>query len=97
MEGLDMKHGTEAMGKHFQELRQAKGLSQSELAKAVGVPMPTLRNWEQGRREPGLGAAYHLARALGVSLDELAGDVFKDIPPTRSKKKPARRRKEKGA
>jgi len=91
-----MKKGIEAMGNRFQELRQAKGLSQSQLAQAVGVPMTSLRNWEQGRREPGLCASYHLARALGVSLDELAGDVFKDVPPTRNKKPARGKRKGKG-
>ena len=86
-----MKQGREAMGGRFQELRLKKGLSQSQLARAAGVPVSTLKNWEQGRREPLLSAAYRLAKALGVSLDELAGKVFEEGPPT--EEKPARGKK----
>jgi transcriptional regulator with XRE-family HTH domain len=63
----------ETMGKRLKRLREAAGLSQSQLAAAAGVPLGTLRNWEYDRREPLLGAAARLASALGVTLDELAG------------------------
>jgi putative transcriptional regulator len=33
-------------------LRERLGLTQDEFAKAFGVTTATLRNWEQGRREP---------------------------------------------
>lgn len=79
----------EAMGIVLQELRQAKGLSQSQLAKAAGLPTSTLKNWEQGRREPLLSAAYQLAQALGISLDEMAAKLFRTTPPP-VEKKPAR-------
>jgi transcriptional regulator with XRE-family HTH domain len=65
--------GEEAMGQQLKKLRAAAGLSQSQLARAAGVPVATLKNWEQGRRQPLLGAACKLADALGVGLDELAG------------------------
>jgi transcriptional regulator with XRE-family HTH domain len=61
------------VGQQLKKLRTAVGLSQQELARAAGVPVGTLKNWEQGRREPLLGAAARVARALRVSLDELAG------------------------
>lgn len=32
--------------------RAARGLSQSQAAKLVGVPRPTLQGWEQDRRRP---------------------------------------------
>jgi transcriptional regulator with XRE-family HTH domain len=63
------------MGQRLQQLRQAKEMTQTELAEAAGVPVGTLRCWEQGRRVPLFDAAIRLARALGVSLDELAGEV----------------------
>jgi transcriptional regulator with XRE-family HTH domain len=75
------------MGERFQELRQARGFSQSELAKVAGLPVSSLKNWEQGRREPLLSAAYQLAKALGITLDHLAGTVFKDAPAKKSKRK----------
>ncbi len=33
-------------------LRKFVGLSQSQFALAVGISVHTLRNWEQGRRQP---------------------------------------------
>jgi putative transcriptional regulator len=45
------------------EIRQATGLSQAGFAKAIDVPVGTLQNWEQGRREPE-GPARALLRAL---------------------------------
>lgn len=34
------------------ELRNSKGLSQSQFAKLIGIPVGTLQNWEQGKRTP---------------------------------------------
>lgn len=36
----------------IRQLREKSTLSQSEFADKVGVPLGTLRNWEQGRRVP---------------------------------------------
>lgn len=74
-----------AMGQRLQELRLKAGLSQSQLARTAGVPVGSLKNWEQGRRLPQLDAAWRLANALGISLDELAGKVFEPAPTEPSK------------
>jgi transcriptional regulator with XRE-family HTH domain len=63
----------ESFGQRLQRLRQAAGLSQSQLAQAAGVSFGTLRNWEYDRREPLLGAAVKLAMALGVTVGAIAG------------------------
>ena len=68
----------------MQRIRLAKGLSQTQLARAAQVPVGTLRNWERGRRTPLLDTAARVADALGVSLDELAGRTEK---PTERKGK----------
>lgn len=34
------------------ELRVERGLSQSQFAKRIGIPVGTLQNWEQGKRTP---------------------------------------------
>lgn len=36
----------------IKEIRAATGLSQPKFAKVLAVDVGTLRNWEQGRREP---------------------------------------------
>lgn len=45
------------------EIRKATGLSQSKFARVIHVEIGTLRNWEQGRREP-TGPAKALLRAI---------------------------------
>ncbi|MGH8427145.1 MAG: helix-turn-helix domain-containing protein [Gammaproteobacteria bacterium] len=44
-------------------IRQATGLSQPQFARVIDVQVATLRNWEQGRREP-TGPAKALLRAI---------------------------------
>ncbi len=62
-----------AFKKTLRGLRQALGLSQSELAARCGLSVDNVQNWEQGRTEPRLSAFIKLAQGLGVSLDVLAG------------------------
>jgi transcriptional regulator with XRE-family HTH domain len=80
-----MRKGARKMGQKLYELREARGLTQGELAAMAGLPVGSLRNWEQGLRLPQLDAAWQLAQALGISLDTLAGGVFegrgKPAPP----------------
>jgi len=45
------------------KIRLATGLSQAAFAKRIDVPVGTLRNWEQGRRDPE-GPARALLRAI---------------------------------
>jgi putative transcriptional regulator len=45
------------------EIRAITGLSQPNFAKLLHVDVGTLRNWEQGRREP-TGPAQALLRAI---------------------------------
>ena len=39
-------------------IRGKTRLSQPAVAKSIGVPLGTLKNWEQGRRRPGVRLAY---------------------------------------
>jgi transcriptional regulator with XRE-family HTH domain len=74
------------MGDKLQMLRKASGMTQAELAKASGVSLGAIRNWEQDLRSPMLWMAGLVARALRVSIDELF------VPPE-PKKKPRRPRR----
>ena len=47
----------------IKEIRKATGLSQSKFAAIIDVQLGTLRNWEQGRREP-TGPAKALLKAI---------------------------------
>jgi putative transcriptional regulator len=45
------------------EIRKSTGLTQEKFCKLIDVKMGTLRNWEQGRREP-TGPAKALLKAI---------------------------------
>ena len=47
---------------YARRVRRKVGLSQLAFAKRIGVPVDTVRNWEQGKRAPGrLSQARFLA------------------------------------
>jgi transcriptional regulator with XRE-family HTH domain len=54
------------MGGRLRELREQKGLTQSQLAELVGVKRDAVARWEADVREPGWSNVVALARALGV-------------------------------
>lgn len=55
-------------------LRRRAGMSQQEVAAAIGVSRQTVSNWEQNQGAPALDKAAELARLYGVSLNDLASD-----------------------
>ena len=69
------------MSTRLKELRRRAGMTQEELARAAEVTVASVQKWEQARRSMLFEAARKVAKALGVSLDVLAGD--KPIPPRR--------------
>ncbi|MFB7842684.1 MAG: transcriptional regulator [Microbacterium sp. 14-71-5] len=52
-------------------LRDARGLTQAELASRVGVTRQTLIAIEAGRYSPTLELAFQLARVFEVGLDDV--------------------------
>jgi len=59
------------MHNNIRELREAAGMTQGELAGRAGVSRPYLSNVENGAAEPTVKKAAAIARALGVTVDEL--------------------------
>lgn len=49
----------------------AGGMTQGQLAEAVGVTRQTINAIEQGKYSPSLEVAFLIARALGVPIDEV--------------------------
>jgi transcriptional regulator with XRE-family HTH domain len=57
-----------ATGARLRELREARGLSVSQLARMTGLGKGTLSELERGRRNPTLQTLYAVTTALGVPL-----------------------------
>ena len=64
-----------SFGGHLRMLRQEAGVSRAGLARLAGVPVSTLRHWENDRGFPGVPASLRLAEALGVPAERLAEGV----------------------
>lgn len=64
--------GEPSLGQRIRAAREARSESQVTLAAAAGISQGYLSQLEQDEREPTLSIAARLARALGISLDELA-------------------------
>jgi len=58
-------------GQRIITARRAAGLTQVQLAAAVGVPQQTISQWERGVAAPRDDRRPHLARALGTTPAEL--------------------------
>ena len=58
-------------GNTVKQLREAKNLTQAELAQRIGVSSKTISKWETGKGLPDISLLQPLALALGVSVIEL--------------------------
>jgi transcriptional regulator with XRE-family HTH domain len=67
--------GGEPVKTRIRELRKKRRMKVSELAHLCGVQPGTLRRWETGEREIGLGMAVKIALILGVGVGELVVPV----------------------
>ena len=61
------------LAERLKELRNVKGLRQSDLAELLNVPRSTLATWETGKFNPDLKTIEKLSEILGVSIDYLLG------------------------
>lgn len=70
------------LGGRIATLRKNNHLTQVQLAETLGVAQPTLNAYELGQRRVPVSALPPLAKALGVSLEELMGE-----PATKASKR----------
>ena len=61
------------MNNRIKELRQSRGITQSVLAKYLGVAQNTLSYWEQGKYDVDNLSLQRIANYFGVSIDALFG------------------------
>ncbi len=59
------------LAKNLKQLREARGLTQQQMAKLSGVPRATWAHLESGEGNPTLSILHRAATALQVSIEEL--------------------------
>lgn len=60
----------------IREIRKERGMTQSDLAKMVGVDQSAVAQWEAGKSGPHRNKLSKLAQALGCSIDDLLGEEY---------------------
>ena len=68
-----MTESSQPAGTRLRLARQARGLSQQQLAGVAGVTRQAVSAVESGHSDPSLRVALGLARALGMTVEELFG------------------------
>ncbi|MFC4468865.1 helix-turn-helix transcriptional regulator [Streptomyces xiangluensis] len=61
------------MAEVIRKRRSELGMSQADLATEAGVDRRQIRRYEAGEQQPVLSVAVAIAKALGISVNELAG------------------------
>lgn len=65
---------TNVQKSHLKELRETAGLSIRELARRIGEDHSNVRYWEITGKTPRSNVLIPMAKALGVSVEELLGE-----------------------
>ncbi|TYC01221.1 helix-turn-helix domain-containing protein [Micromonospora sp. WP24] len=73
----DLDRTLDAVGPRLKQLRTRRDITLTDLAAETGISASTLSRLEAGLRRPTLEQLLPLARAYGVTIDELV-----DAPPT---------------
>lgn len=60
------------LGKAIRQLRERREMTQEDLAEAAGITVRTLSQLETGNSNPTWATIGDIARALGVSIAEVA-------------------------
>jgi len=67
------------LGTNILKLRRKRGLTQKELAEAIGCKQPLITQIESGKALPGPGTLFKLGKALDTPI----GRLFPDTVPNR--------------
>ena len=59
------------MKNRIEEIRNAKGIRQEELAKKLGVSRQTISSLENGRYNPSILLAHKIAKLFGMTIEEV--------------------------
>ena len=68
---LIMANEAQKLGKNLKRIRKEKGISQGDIVRSLGMDRAFISNIENGKTNPTLATIAKLAKAVGVSIDEL--------------------------
>lgn len=60
------------------EMREARGITKSHVARLSGVAIQTISNWEKGRTAPSIKDLLLILHIYKRDLDELNLDIYKE-------------------
>jgi transcriptional regulator with XRE-family HTH domain len=66
-----MQKESAKLGKNLKRIRTEKGITQGDIVRTLGVSRSFVSNTENGKTNPTLATIAKLAKAVGVSVDEL--------------------------
>ncbi len=66
-----MKSESAKLGRNLKRIRAEKGMTQGDIVRTLGVGRSFVSNIESGKTNPTLSTITNLAKALGVSSNEL--------------------------
>ena len=79
-----------SLGSALRQLRQARGLNQSELGRRLGVSLQQIQKYESGANRMAASTVFRAAEILGVGVEALyAGLIGDGLKRARSSIKPA--------
>lgn len=84
MSRSSLKHNTAEtdilIGSRIRHFRQARGLSQTELADALGITFQQMQKYEKGTNRVSASALVLICKTLGVAANDVIGQFFDDAP-----------------
>ena len=59
------------VGKNIRRLREAKGMTQEQLAEKLNVTRQAVSNWENEKTQPDIDTLHKISQELDASIEEL--------------------------
>ena len=59
------------VGKNIKRLREAKGMTQEQLAEKLNVTRQAVSNWENEKTQPDIDTLHRISQELDTSIEEL--------------------------
>lgn len=71
------------VGNKIRQRRLERGVTQQELARALGISYQQVQKYENGNNRVSAGRMFILAQALGIGVNEFFEDFGSPVPPGR--------------